>query len=61
MDQRYAATRLTLGLLQIIGATSGLSLLVVSGLSPLTFGTAVITAVITVLSRMLFARWRLPS
>lgn len=55
---RLAWLQLTLGVVQIAGATSGLLLLLAIGVNRLSVGIVALTLCLTVLSRILFPRHR---
>jgi hypothetical protein len=57
-DHRWAAVRLTLGLMQMGGATTALVLLLKTGASQASLIAVVVTSAATALSLMLFGRDR---
>jgi len=57
----WAIVRLLLGLVQIVGATTSVLLLIGSGVNRLSCGAVIITGFFTVLSRILFSRRSRPA
>jgi hypothetical protein len=56
--RRWAKVQFVFGFLQMFGAAFSLTLLVVSGITPLALGAVLITGMITTISIFLFRVWK---